>query len=65
MDREVIEVINLREQLLLQARAVARRVEERVRTLMHKHGLSTGRGRPRTAEGEHGRVRPVAGPLPP
>jgi hypothetical protein len=65
MDREVIEVINRREQLLLQARAVARRAAERARALMHKHGLPARHDKPGTAEAEHGRVRPRAGPLPP
>ena len=65
MDREVIEAINRREQLLLQARAVARRAEERTRALLHKHGLPARDDQPGTAEAERGRVRPAAGPPPP
>lgn len=61
MNRDVIEAVNRREELLLQARGVARRVEERARKLMDKHGLPTRQGRPGTAEAERSRVRPADG----
>ncbi len=39
MDRDQIEAVNCRESLLLRARAVARRIRERVWRVMDRHGL--------------------------
>jgi hypothetical protein len=62
LDREQIEVINRREELLFKAHALACRIKEQTRKLMQKHGLHARRGSdntPGTAEAERSRLRPA------
>jgi hypothetical protein len=66
LDREQIEAINRREECLLKAHALARRIEERTRRLMHKHGLHPRQGRDGgrgTAEAERSRMLPPDAPF--